>query len=286
MKFKTFIITAFAVTALHGQDKKADPYREGEPPKPKPERVANSGDPFADTDPNKKAEAVIPPNISICYETFSLPLAMAAKIQREQLTDSELYARLTGAVEKEEARQESFTVLRAKSGQKATTESVSEQIYAMEFEPPEIPNTIGVSIIPAEVKDDSSPIPDTSKLKDAAEGDSFEGLKTPAMPTSFQTRNVGNTFEIEPTLSTDNKILDLRLAPAHVALVGQSTNGQGLSKTEMPIFEAQRMTTSASFFIGQPFLLGTVSRPPNSKVDPDSANRVWFAFVTATLAKP
>ena len=285
MKYKTFIITAFAVTALYGQEKKADPYRAGEPPKPQPTRVVKD-DPFADTDPNKKAEAEIPQNVSVCYETFSLPLAMAAKIQREQLTDSELYARILGAVEKEEARQESFTVLRARSGQKATTESISEQIYASEFEPPELPNTIGVSIIPAEVKEASSPIPDTSKLKDAADLDSFADLKTPATPTSFQTRNVGNTFEIEPTLGADNKILDLRLAPEHVALVGQSTNGQGLSKTEMPIFEAQRINTSASFFIGQPFLLGTVSRPPNSKVDPDSATRVWFAFVTATLAKP
>jgi hypothetical protein len=270
MKNKTLLIiafTAFSVSSLHGQEKKADPYRAGEPP---PATVVDE----------------VPKNISICYETFSLPLAMAAKIQREQLSDSELYSRIIAAVEKKEAQQESFTVLRAKSGQKAKTESVSEQIYATEFEPPELPQSVGVSIIPAEVKDDSSPIPDTSKLKDAADLESFAGLKTPATPTSFQARNVGNTFEIEPTLGADNKILDLRLAPEHVTLVGQSTNGQGLSKTEMPIFEAQRINTSATFFVGQPFLLGTVSRPPNSKVDPDSATRVWFSFVTGTLAKP
>ncbi len=270
MKYKTLIITAFTaftVSSLHGQEKKADPYRAGEP--------------APDT-----SEQQIPQNISICYETFSLPLAMAAKIQREQLSDSELYARILAAVEKEEARQESFTVLRSRSGQKATTESVSEQVYATEFEPPELPQSVGVSITPAEVKDAPTPIPDPEKMKNAADLESFAGLKTPATPTAFEKRNVGNTFEIEPTLGEDNKILDLRLAPEHVTLVGQSTDGQGLSKTEMPIFEAQRISTSASFFVGQPFLLGTVSRPPNSKVDADSATRVWFAFVTATLAKP
>lgn len=289
MKYKTLLITAFTVftvSSLHGQDKNTDPFRTGGSPEPKPERVADSDDPFADTDPQKQTQVEIPPNISICYETFSLPLAMAAKIQREQLSDSELYARLTGAVEKQEARQESFTVLRSKSGNKATTESVTEQVYATEFEPPEIPQTVGVSIIPAEVKDDANPIPDTSKLKDAADIDSFAGLKTPATPTAFEIRNVGNTLEIEPTLGQDNKTLDLRLAPEHVTLVGQSTNGQGVSKTDMPIFETQRLNTSAVIIIGQPFLLGTVSRPPNSKVDPDSATRVWFSFVTATLAKP
>ena len=270
MKYKTLIITAFSafsVSILHGQDKKADPYRSGEPT---PATVVDE----------------LPKNISICYETFSLPLAMAAKIQREQLSDSDLYKLILAAVEKEEARQESFTVLRAKSGNKAATESVSEEIYATEFEPPEVPTSVGVSIMPAKEKDAPSPTPDASKLKDAADIDSCAGLKTPATPTAFESRNVGNTLEVESTLSEDNKTIDLRLAPEHVTLVGQSTNGQGLSKTEMPIFEAQRISTSASFLIGQPFLLGTVSRPPNSKVDPNSATRVWFAFVTGTLAKP
>ena len=270
MKYKTLIITAFtafSVSSLHGQEKKADPYRAGEPA------------PIA-------SEVQLPLNISICYETFSIPLAVAAKIQRDQLTDAEFYKRILGAVEKEEARQESFTLLRSRWGQKATTESVSEQIYATEFEPPEVPNSVGVSIMPAEVKDAPTPTPDTSKLKDVADLESFAGLKTPATPTAFEPRNVGITLEIEPTLGEDKRFLDLRLAPEHVSLVGQSTNGQGLSKTEMPIFETQRINTCATFFIGQPFLLGTVSRPPNSKVDPDSANRVWFAFVTGTLVKP
>jgi Bacterial type II and III secretion system protein len=275
MKNKTLIATsfvAFAVSSLHGQDNEVDPFRDPGAP---PAEVAEE-DVMIET----------PTNISICYETFSLPLAMAAKIQREQLPDSKLYARILAAVEKEEARQESFTVLRARSGQKSKTESISEQIYATEYEPPEMPSTVGVSIIPAEVEDAATPVPDTEKLKNAADSESFAGLKTPATPTAFQTRNVGNTLEIEPTLDEDNKILDLIVAPEHVTLVGQSTNGQGESKTEMPIFETQSIRTNAQVLVGQPFLIGTVNRPPNSKVDPDSATRVWFSFVTATLAKP
>ncbi|MEO7099602.1 MAG: hypothetical protein ABI162_09600 [Luteolibacter sp.] len=65
MKIQSFIIALLAVASLHGQEKPADPYRE-----------------------TKAAPAVAAPdeakNISICYETFSLPLAMAAKLQREQ----------------------------------------------------------------------------------------------------------------------------------------------------------------------------------------------------------
>lgn len=267
--FQALLATALTLATLHGQDKPADPYRE-----PK-------ADPAA-------AERNAPANISICYETFSLPLATAAKLQRELSSDAELYTRLVAAVEKQTARQESFTVLRAKSGQKATAESISEQIYPTEYEAPSLPNAVGVSIVPPPIKDVDVPtqVPDTAKLKDAPDLGSFDGVKTPATPSAFETRNVGVTLEIEPTLDMTGKIVELRLVPDHNALVGRSTSGQGLSTVEMPVFESQRLNTAAALHINQPYLLGTINRPPSSKVDPDSANRVWFAFVTATLPKP
>ncbi len=79
--------------------------------------------------------------------------------------------------------------------------------------------------------------------------------------------------------------MDLRLFPEHVTLVGQSTAGQEFSTTEMPIFECQRISTTAKVKIGEPHLLGTLSRPPGSEQEEDSANRVWFGFVTAKIAK-
>ena len=269
MKPHSILIATLALATLHAQEPPADPFRE------------TKAGPAA-------AEKFVPANISICYETFSLPLATAAKLQRELSSDAELYTRLVAAVEKQTARQESFTVLRAKSGQKATAESISEQIYPTEYQPPELPNAVGVSIVPPPIKDVDVPtqVPDTAKLKDAPDLGSFDGVKTPATPTAFETRNVGVTVEIEPTLGMNGKIVDLRLVPDHVALVGRTTSGQGLSTVEMPVFESQRITTAAALHINQPYLLGTINGPPNSKIDPDSANRVWFAFVTATLPKP
>ncbi len=267
MKLHSLLIATLALATLHAQETSADPFREP--------KVGDAA-----------AETKGPANISVCYETFSLPLAMAAKLQRELTSDADLYTRLIAAVEKQTARQESFTVLRAKSGQKATTESISEQIYPTEFEPPELPNAVGVAIVPPDVKDVPTPVPDTEKLKKAPDLGSFEGVKTPATPTSFETRNTGVVFECEPTLDMTGKIVDLRLVPDHVALVGRSSSGQGLSTVEMPVFESQRINTAAAILINQPYLLGTINRPPISKVDPDSANRVWFAFVTATLPKP
>jgi hypothetical protein len=267
MKLQSLLVATLTIASLHAQDKPADPYRET---KAGPAPAESNG----------------PRNISICYETFSLPLAMAAKLQRELTSDSELYTRIVAAVEKQTARQESFTVLRAKSGQKALSESISEQMFPNEYEPPELPNSVGVTIVPPDVKDVPTPVPDTTKLKDAPSMGSFEAVKTPATPTSFQKRNIGVTFEIEPTTDDKGTSVELRMLPGHVALVGRSAWGQGLSTSELPVFETQSIQTSSNVRLNQPFLIGTLNRTPDSKVDPDSANRVWFAFVTASFPKP
>jgi hypothetical protein len=228
-------------------------------------------------------------NLSLRVEDFSLDLATAAELQRADLGDEELYRRLVAMVGKKEARQESMTVLRARSGEKVLAESILETIYATEYEPAELPNTVGVSIVPPKpAADVPAPdvVPDTDKLDQAVAASRLGDLATPATPTSFETRNTGRTVEAEPTASADWQIIDLRISTDNVLHAGRSKQGQGLSLIEMPEFESQRILAAATVIPGQPFLLGTVNRPPNSKLDADAANRIWFAFVTASYAKP
>lgn len=257
MKIQSILFSAFALAAIRAQETPANP---AEQPKA-PQETAHK-------------------EVSICYETFSLSLAMAAKLQREQLPDSELYARVLAAVEKQTARQETFLVVRSRSSQHVTTANTSEQIYPTEFEPGKLPGSVAFSVTP------SASVPDAGKPGKTPEPPMFKGLMTPATPTAFETRNTGVTLEIEQTLSDDNKSVNLRLVPEHVTPVGRVSFGQGVSTTEMAIFETQRCNTAVSLRINNPFLLSTMNRPKVSKVDTDSANRVWFAFLTATLAKP
>ena len=284
MKTKTLIIASFLIASLHAQEKPADPYR---PSKATAEMPAVE---------EPAAEEVEPLNISICYEAFSLPLAMAAELQREQLPDPALYAKMVAGLGDEFIRQEIMQVIRAKSGQKATIESISEHIYATEYKPGQISNS-GADT-PEEPKADAKPgteMADVARLPALPTAlrllgrwqPSIRGVaRLPALPTAFETRNAGNTIQVEPTLSENDKFVDLWVLPEQVALVGRTTQGQEFSTVEMPEFEKNAIATFATMRINQPFLLGTNSRPPVSKVDPDSANRVWFAFVTATLAKP
>jgi len=66
-------------------------------------------------------------------------------------------------------------VVHAQNGQRAKVESISEFIYATEYDPPEVPNEPNLS--------DKSELP-----------------VTPATGAAFETRNLGTTVEVDPVL--------------------------------------------------------------------------------------
>jgi hypothetical protein len=240
-----------------------------------------AADPFArDTaaPPQKTEEAYSPRVISICYEVFSLPLEDAAKLRRTKPTDPKLYEEIVARTAKGTAEQEYFALLRARSGEKAVLESVSEQIHPTEYDhggkPEEAPQAPD-----AETQGNAKPAP-------AAARPAPPSSPAPALPVAFETRNTGFNLEIEPTLSEGDIFVDLRIAPEFVTMTDRSKWGQGSSTAEMPEFETQRINTATTARVGQPVLLATPSRPPVSKVDKDSAKRIWFAFVTADVMKP
>ena len=209
-------------------------------------------DPFVRTAATATAPSESTPKfISICYEVFSLDLAEAAALHRQKLSDGKLYVELTARVTKGKAKQESFAVVRTKSGQRATLGSISEFIYPTEFTRP-VPPASGAPTSP----------------------------NATVTPSAFETRNTGFSLEAEATMGENDEFIDLQLSPETVTLVDRVSWGQG---TEVPIFETQRVITALTLISGQPRLVCTPSRPPVSKADADSANRVWFSFVTADI---
>ena len=255
MKIQTLLIATLATVFANAQEKPADPYKGGS---------AGPANPVAAPSPD----------LSVCYEDFSLPLAMAAALQREQLTDATLYEKVLAAVGKDSVRQETFAVLRVRSAQKATNESITEMIYPTEFSEARLSNAVTLGTGSKEDPTTVLAVPGPVAI-----------ARTPATPTAFDTRNVGFTFEVEPTLSADGNFVEMRMVPEHVTFVGRVSWGQEFSTAEMPTFETQRLNMAFTAKLNAPYLLGTMNRPLGSKQDPDSANRVWFAFVTTKLTK-
>jgi len=250
-------------------------------------------DPFAESSakPGKDgepAELGDEATLSVRYVTVSLGRARGGALQSGGRKEAGRHARVVVVIGKKEARQESLTVVRAIGGKRVKSESVAEMIYAAEYEPPELPNTVGVSITPPRSgPDDKTPatVPDSNKLEGAPALDELPPLQTPATPSAWTTRNTGITLEVEATVVPSGAI-KVNLLVEQVTHAGNSEHGQGLSKATMPEFENQAITSSVAVQPNQAALVGTINRPPASKVDPESANRVWFAFVTATPVKP
>ncbi|MDQ6808725.1 MAG: type II and III secretion system protein [Verrucomicrobiota bacterium] len=160
-----------------------------------------------------------------------------------------------------------------KSGQRAVIEIVREFRYPTQFEPPQIPQTVGST---SGIGAGSAPIP-----------------ITPTTPTAFETRNTGVTLEVEPVVGPDGVTIDLNLVPQVVEFEGFINYGSpilapptaistalgvipGLSKNDrvltdnvinQPIFSTRKVTTSVSVWDGQTVVLGGLMREDVQKTE-------------------
>jgi len=159
----------------------------------------------------------------------------------------------------------------AKSGQKATIEIIREFIYPTEYEPPELPNTVGSSFV------------DTGGLGLGSSASTFP--VTPATPTAFETRNTGVTLEIEPTIADNDLVIDLRFVPEIVEFEGFINYGSPIQSTgtnsdgdvvpvtitenriEMPVFSSRRVNTQLTIYDGYTVAVGGLMREDVQNVE-------------------
>ena len=151
----------------------------------------------------------------------------------------------------------------ARSGQKATIEVIREFIYPTEYEPPELPqggnggngnNGIGGG------------------------GGAAARIATPATPTAFETKNLGVTLEIEPTIGENDFVIDLRFLPEIVEFEGFINYGSPIlspgtdifgnaissviteNRIEMPVFSKRSVNTQLTIYDGYTVAVGGLMR--------------------------
>ena len=143
-------------------------------------------------------------------------------------------------------------------GQLAKIEQVREFIYPTEYDPPEIPNDFGR--IP--LGNDTFLITEVDPIFPA----------TPATPTAFETRRLGKSIEVEPTVAADNKTISLNVLLDFTDFSGFinygtpitnsafQVNGQPSVVTPneilMPVFDAIKETTNITIWDGQTVAIG------------------------------
>ncbi len=134
-----------------------------------------------------------------------------------------------------------------RSGQTSTVTIVREFIYPTEYEPPELPNTVGDGA-------GSSPV-------------------TPATPTAFEKKDVGITLEVLPVADSQRRYIDVTVNPSFSEFVGFINYGSpinsqvsgltGTSSVEvtpnrilMPVFSSEKAATQVTVADGSTIVIG------------------------------
>ena len=169
--------------------------------------------------------------------------------------DGSVTALLRGLNNKTGADQVVKKTVITRSGQSASVEVIREFIYPTEYEPPELPNSVGF----------------------LNNGDNDNNLNigagttlgvfpvTPANPTAFDTEPVGCVLEVEPLVGQDRRTVELSVSPSLVEFDGFVNYGSPIqigdtTITEntilQPVFSRTRVNTSVVAYDGATVVLG------------------------------
>ncbi|EDY21995.1 hypothetical protein CfE428DRAFT_0120 [Chthoniobacter flavus Ellin428] len=228
---------------------------QAQTPAPKPTETPQpkpTGDPFVKDAAGGNAKAngqrAENPEVVVVFDAYSLNRNDAASLLATETGSGARYRRVLEMEKAGKAHLQILTALDTKSGQRALTESIDEVRYATGFSW-------------------GNPLP---------------------TPELWESRNVGDTFELEPVVGPDNRTCDLNFVPTRVTLAGfrDEAGAAGDPPTSHPVFHSQKITTSVSAISGEPFYVGSMTPPPvvAAAQGADSAE-VWLAFIHSTVKK-
>lgn len=157
------------------------------------------------------------------------------------------------------------TEVLARSGQRAKIESIAEFIYPTEYDPALVEKSVG------------------ENKNRVAE---LYGNRLPT-PTSFETRNVGATLEVDPVIGGDDRTIDLNLAPEVVYVGGETEWGDyesddGELTVKMPMFYTMKVTTQVTMRASEYVMIG-VNSPMNVETGMPDFEKKVAVFVKADL---
>lgn len=190
--------------------------------------------------------------------------------EKASANDVELRKKVAALIKNDKAIILETMLCTSRSGQKATTGSIEEFIYPTEYEPATLPENFHLG------KKDDAELTKTVR----------RDLATGPTPTAFMTRNLGSTLEIEPNVSEDGTIIDLRFVPEIVYHVGNEIWAEwkgkhGNSPVQMPTMYSLRISTAVTLAAGKPMLVAALS-PKDAQGNPDFKRKL-MVFVKADV---
>lgn len=188
----------------------------------------------------------IPPrNVHVEVLMVAIPQDMALDFLpelRDPARCEAAFTKILAAIKDKKAILMGYPMVETRSGTRATTETNTEQKYPTEFESPCFPN-------PA--------IEAARETKKKTPAD----IANEALPTAFETRNLGALLEVEPVTSSSGGYIDLQATPQRTELLGFDTFystkvKDTVSKLDQPRFFVAKTTTTVTVRSGEHRLIG------------------------------
>jgi hypothetical protein len=192
-------------------------------------------------------------------QTLALPLIPEL---RDRTRSARAAEGLLKMVAKDQATLIAWPFLATRAGQRAVVEQVDEFRYATKYDAPGTAVVTTHSSVldapdPTYAPADPATPPPVSTPGTRATVSVIEGV-----PTEFETRNLGVTFEVEPTLRLDGRTIDLSFVVQNVRLRGmkkteieEKSSGKRVV-VEQPEIANNKVTTNISVQDGDYTLLG------------------------------
>lgn len=225
----------------------------------------------ADPNTGEKISEQTAKTIRIQIEYYELSLVTLSNLMEDAKTsssDQALRTRIKDLVKKDAAKLINMHVQTINDGEKAMSESIREFIYPTEYEPPELPNTIH-----------------------APAGGQVKGAATGPTPTAFETRNLGENYELEASINENQMgTINLRFAPEHTKQLGFVTyvewkDSRSKADIVMPDIYTLRITGALQVNNGKPALIGTLSAM-DEKGKPDPQRKLIVFIKASIIANP
>jgi hypothetical protein len=199
-----------------------------------------------------------PKHIRVSVQWIEVPHSLLTELTSgEKKSGSEIHQAVLASVKEGKAKILETGIVMGRSGMRSSIESIREEIYPTEYNPP---------------GSDAPPSP-------------------PVVPrtrgiTSFEPRNVGVMIEVEPTLGSDDSIIDLRfnaeiVAPGRLVTWMEHKDRWGDASVRMPFYEKWTVTTALILANGK-FDLASVISPKATQPAPFVLSKILI-FVRADV---
>lgn len=206
--------------------------------------------------------------VRVSMQYVELPHTVMTELLADGETDgAKLHDKAYALTKDGKARIVETAMVVCRNGQKASAESIREEIYPTEVMPPSLPCGGSRGLSPGD------PLPMKQRVF-----------------TAFDTRNVGTTLEMETVVSADGRSVDLRLVPEIVSrnrleTMAEYRDARGDGSIRMPIYEAWRTNTSLRVRSGK-FTLVSAIHPIGRQAAPFVDSRILLFVRADVLEEP